>query len=55
MQMLGDSVNNTPNLLRTTLQNKNLPPGSSRKVLCLLLSGLLSGSQPHWTPLRWRR
>ena len=31
---------------------EHLPPGESRKVMCPLLSGLLSSTQPHWIPLK---
>ena len=31
---------------------ENVPANTSRKVLCPLLSGLLSATQPHWTPLK---
>ena len=34
------------------LRNEDVKANSSRKVLCPLLSGLLSSSQPHWIPLK---
>ena len=65
LQMLGDSTDATYDpvvgaqrsvdlflLLRATVKNEVIPPGESRKVLCLLLSGLLSGTQPRWIPLK---
>ena len=68
LQMLGDATLTSYNataplpdgmsqlclhdLLRTTVRNEPIPPECSRKVLCPLLSGLLSASQPHWIRLK---
>jgi len=46
LQMLGDTLIGDV-ALRTVVDNEPIPPGSSRKVLCPLLSGLLSASQAH--------
>ena len=34
------------------ISSDQVPPGSSRKVLCPLLSGVLSATQPSWIPLK---
>ena len=51
LQMLGENLA-FQDRLWTVLDTDPIPPGSSRKVLCPLLSGLLSPSQPHWIPLK---
>ena len=51
MQMLGEAVA-FADRVRTTVDTDPIPPIGSRKVLCPLLSGLLSASQAHWIPLK---
>ena len=38
--------------VQTSIVNEPIPHGSRRRVLCPLLSGLLSATQPHWIPLK---